>query len=436
MTALRQAVLMSVLFVVILYIATEMSEEAIRWEFETQVESDLLAKLALIKADIEQQGFNPSKYPMTPTELVAYQGNSDHLKQFEPFGLFAQIGHFEDEDLLFGDVEGGMFQGEWLFTSAHVNGYVLTVGVNIEQRQLFYSIIEKVNFYVGIIVSIVILVMGAFFGVSMQRRLWRMSSVLDEVADGNLSVRINPTQSTDDLGSLENKIDSTITQLELLIHRTREFSANIAHDLKTPLSQLRIRLESALIAYDEGEDCSQDIAAALDRSDHIISIFEAFMRISQLEAGTVKARFQDVNLGALIQEVASTYEPVIEDSQRSLIVKISNPCIIKGDRILLFQLLANLIENSLHHTPIGTEIILSARESVLEVSDNGPGIPESEYQKVLQPLYRLEKSRTSSGSGLGLAMVNTIANLHGAKLSLSSVSNNKGLSVQAKFTDL
>ncbi len=295
---------------------------------------------------------------------------------------------------------------------------------------------------VGLLSAGAAVVVGLWFGLRNQRRISAISTVLSKVAEGgDLQARVDPpARNRDDLDALARRVDDTTAQLDALMRQTRDFSANIAHDLKTPLTRLRIRLETALVAELDTGDSAEQIGAALEQTETVIGIFNAFLRIAKLESGgATKAEFvPPLNLADLTAEVTGgAYGPVIEDSGRSLQVDVDVQAQVSGDRVLLIQMLANMIENALRHTPKGTALRLVARDDVLGgLADDGPGIPEAEHDKVLQPLYRLEKSRTTEGAGLGLALVRTIAELHGAQVVLSTdpTTGRGGLFIRAEFT--
>ena len=212
-------------------------------------------------------------------------------------------------------------------------------------------------------------------------------------------------------------------------------SDDIAHDLRTPLTRLRNRLEIARERARTAGDCGPMIEEALAEVDAILETFAALLRIAQIESGTRRAAFGDVNLGQVVAAVAETYAAVAEDRGQQLKVDIDSSTAVQGDQELLTQMIANLIENSIRHCPAGTQITVSlARENgeaVLGVADTGPGIPPSERTKVLQRFYRLEASRTTPGSGYGLALVKAVADLHGASLELTG--NAPGLRVVVRF---
>jgi signal transduction histidine kinase len=171
-------------------------------------------------------------------------------------------------------------------------------------------------------------------------------------------------------------------------------------------------------------------------SDQINATFDALLRIAQIESGSRKSRFAQVNLGAIAEKIAEDFAGVAEDDGMSLKASIAGPVAdVLGDRELLIQLFSNLIENAIRHTPLGTAIQIGVQNGkdhvIASVCDNGLGIPAGEREKVLRRLYRLEGSRTSPGSGLGLSLVKAVAELHGAALRLED--NGPGLRVVLTF---
>ena len=212
-------------------------------------------------------------------------------------------------------------------------------------------------------------------------------------------------------------------------------TSDIAHDLRTPLGRQRQRLESALNNPTTGPECRSVIEAAIDETDTMLKTFEAMLRIAQIEAGARRARFSTVDLSEVAENVADAFAAVAEDEGRRLETAIAPGVPVHGDRELLTQMLANLVENGLRHTPAGT--VLTTRLSKcadrvrLEVSDTGTGVPEEERARVLERFYRLDRSRSTPGSGLGLGLVAAVAKLHGARIALED--NEPGLRVVLEF---
>jgi signal transduction histidine kinase len=201
------------------------------------------------------------------------------------------------------------------------------------------------------------------------------------------------------------------------------------------LARLRQNLETAKVGARSVEEfrCSTD--AAIAETDALLKTFSALLRIAQIESGSRKAGFARVDVSELFELVALTFAAVAEDQGHQLVSDIQGGIAISGDRELLLQLATNLVENAIRHTPSGTKIEFRLQEEmddvIATVVDNGPGIPEQERGKVLRRFYRLEASRTTPGSGLGLALVTAIADLHGARISL--LDHGPGLIVEVRF---
>jgi len=200
---------------------------------------------------------------------------------------------------------------------------------------------------------------------------------------------------------------------------------------------LQMILEAAADKTARGEAVADEMAEAREESLQINETFDALLRIAQIEAGARKARFVDLDLNGVVEAIAEIYAGVAEDDGKSLSAEIvqSTHCLVHGDRDLLTQLFANLVENALRHCPRGTIIKLSVSRQgdriVARIADNGPGIPAQEREKVFQRLYRLDSSRSTPGSGLGLSLVRAIADLHGASVALED--HNPGLAVVVGF---
>ncbi len=279
---------------------------------------------------------------------------------------------------------------------------------------------------------------GLWFALRSQRRMDLISRGLEDVAQGLLDTRIALPGNQDDLSVLASRINTTTDQLARSMEQMRVQSSNIAHDLRTPLARLRANVETSLNALTEqGKAVDADtLSAALDQIDRIVDTFNALLRLSQIESGAGKSAFAPVDLQDLVDHVAVIYAPVVEHHGQSLAINLRDPAQIHGDRDLLIQLLANLIQNALRYGNSGETITLQVQGPVLSVKDQGPGIPFDEREKVLQPLYQLEKARQNEGFGLGLSMVAAISKLHDARLSLSDGDDGSGLAVTLRFPRL
>ena len=274
---------------------------------------------------------------------------------------------------------------------------------------------------------------GAALGVGFLRRIEEINRTTRSIMDGDLSKRVPASGGGDEMDQLAVNLNAMLDRIQALMESLKRVSDDIAHDLRTPLSRLRHRLEAARVkAGSDGEPVIEQSIAELDA---ILETFSALLRISQIEAGARRAAFSDVSLAQIVSTVSDAYAPVAEDRNQRLEAVVASVPSIQGDRELLTQMLANLIENSIRHCPTGVEITVGLAQEqgspILFVADTGPGIPVLEREKVFRRYYRLEASRTTPGSGLGLALVKAVADLHGASVELSD--NLPGLRVTVRF---
>ena len=264
---------------------------------------------------------------------------------------------------------------------------------------------------------------GVTIAMRIQTRLTDAEHTLALVAKGDLAARLPVTRRGDDLDQISEAINLTLSRLGGLVEAMRQVSTDVAHDLRTPLNRLRIRIEAAADKVAPGDPAAEELTAALEESDTINETFSALLRIAQIEGGARREKFAPVDLGEVLESLAEVYAEVAEDAGMTFSARIYQPAVIEGDKELLTQLFANLIENAIRHCAAGTVIVCSvavtAASVVASVTDSGPGIPTAERELVLRRLYRLEKSRTTPGSGLGLSLVKAVADLHEATMTLT-----------------
>lgn len=307
------------------------------------------------------------------------------------------------------------------------------------QAEPFFELRESIMaaFLVGGAVTILLaLVGGVVLSGAFVRRIEEVNRAAAHIMRGNLSERIPERGSDDEFDRLVRNLNAMLDRNEKLMAGLRQVSSDIAHDLRTPLARLRQGLEAARGEPQPVEAYEAALAQAISQSDEILAIFQALLRISQIEAGVQREGFAELDLSAIFTKIVEAYTAVAEDGGRTLCANIAPAVTLRGDAELLTQMLANLVENAVRHTPAGTriEVALAATErgAVGSVADNGPGIPVRAQEKVLQRFYRLEESRTTPGSGLGLALVAAVAELHGIALKLED--NRPGLRVTLDFS--
>jgi len=279
---------------------------------------------------------------------------------------------------------------------------------------------------------------GVFFSVQFMRRIDAITRTCQAIIAGRFNDRIPLRGSGDELDSLSVAINNMLDRISALLDNLRQVSSDVAHDLRTPLTHLRNRLEEARQKSVTTADYAAVVAHAIEDTDHLLAIFAALLRISQIESGSRLAAFSALSMTELLERIYEMYRPVAEDEHHMLLHDIQQDVRIRGDAELLTQLFSNLIENAIRHTPSGARILIGLKvagsSAVAFVADNGPGIPSDEHDKIFRRFYRLTSSRSTPGNGLGLALVAAIANLHHARIELRD--NHPGLRFQTSFERL
>jgi signal transduction histidine kinase len=276
---------------------------------------------------------------------------------------------------------------------------------------------------------------GLLLGRRFMARVDAITQTCERVISGRLNERIPVRGRGDEWDRLARAINEMLDRISSLLENLQQVSSDVAHDLRTPLTRLRNRLEVAREKSTGVVDYSAAISSAIEDTDRLLSLFSALLRISQIEAGTRVQSFAAVDLAARLEHLFQLYLPAAEDCGHVLTRELPHKLTIRGDEELLTQLFSNLIENALGHTPAGTRIRLTVGavngECVASVIDNGPGVAPDELGKVTRRFYRGSSSRSSQGHGLGLSLVAAIAQLHGAKLQL--IDAGPGLRVDLVF---
>jgi len=311
-------------------------------------------------------------------------------------------------------------------------GYRLLVGRDIRDAQRFRTqLVRSLN--IGLALTAALGLVGGFiFSGVIMRRIESISRTCRRIMSGDLSQRVHVPRTSDEFGRLALSINAMLDQIERLMRGMQQVSDNVAHDLRTPLTRLRSRLESALRHMHDPVN-REAIEGAVADADSLLATFAALLRIARAEAGSQR-NFVDLDLVTIIEEVADLYAPLAEDKCLSFISDCKSGLRARGDRNLVAQALANLVDNAIKYTDTGSVTISAAERdgrAVLVVADTGPGIADEYKDKVLERLVRLEQSRTSPGSGLGLSLVSAVAKSH--KIDLILRDNNPGLRVELVF---
>jgi signal transduction histidine kinase len=276
---------------------------------------------------------------------------------------------------------------------------------------------------------------GTIVSMTFLRRIDSIGRTAEAIIEGNIGQRIPLTGSNDDLDRLAATLNRMLDRIGMLMDTLRHVSTDIAHDLRTPLGHLRQVLDDARERAKTPEEYRAAIELAIAKTDATLETFAAILRIAQIESGSRRSGFKRVDLSAIMLNVAQSFAPTAEEQGQTLVTSIAPNEHIFGDRELITQLGANLIDNAIRHTPKGSQIAMRLNTqngaAILEVSDNGAGVPASEREHIFNRFYRGEASRTTPGNGLGLNLVAAVAGLHRATVSV--LDNKPGLKVRVEF---
>lgn len=294
----------------------------------------------------------------------------------------------------------------------------------------------------GLAITVALALLGGWvMSAGVVRRLELVNQVSREIMDGDLSRRVPGTGSGDEFDQLAANLNRMLERIEALMASVRQVSDSIAHDLRTPLARLRQRLElvqrGALTA-----PAATALEAAISDAEELLATFNALLRIARLESGARRAAFAVVDLAAVLADVVELYEPLASDKGQVLASAADSlppggAARVWADRDLLFQALANLVDNAIKYTPAGGHIELAARARdggcEVSVSDSGPGIAPALRARVFERFFRIDDSRATPGNGLGLSLVQAVAQLHGASVELADAGSGSGLRVSLRL---
>ncbi len=319
------------------------------------------------------------------------------------------------------------------------NGLRLMVGRDMTERTNFAQIMEQSLAFA----LAAALILGIIGGVVMSRNLLRRLDAVNRTAatilTGDLSGRVPVSGAGDEFDRLAFNLNTMLDRIQKLIMAMRSVTDNVAHDLRSPLNRLRSRLEITLVGKPDMEEYRTSLQGALEDIDTILQTFNALLSIARIEGRNAIETFEPIDLVAIAEGTVELYEPVAEERGQHLTFHGTTdaaPAMVNGDRHLLMQTAANLVDNAIKYAPEGATIAVGVRVADdgsvrLEVADDGPGIPEEHRHTVLDRFVRLERSRHTSGTGLGLSLVAAVSELHGALLSLED--NKPGLRVVLAF---
>ncbi len=315
------------------------------------------------------------------------------------------------------------------------DGHRLLVGMDVSQQDRFIATFRKATLWGIGLTALIGVLTGSWLSRRLTRRVQGAAETCDAIVGGDLSRRLPVTGSRDEFDMLAQAVNSMVDRLAEKTQVLRATFDSAAHDLRAPLYRLRGRLEDAVRGAGADDSVREGVEASLQELEHVQRTLTTLLQIAQAESAISVANSAAVDLSELAADMADLYEPAARERQLQLSVRTDAECGVRGNRQLLAQVVANLVENSLKYVPAGGHIEVKAERvgagSRLTVADDGPGIPESERTHVLQPFVRLPAAASTAGTGLGLSLVAAIAKLHHAQLALED--NHPGLRVVLDF---
>ncbi len=316
-----------------------------------------------------------------------------------------------------------------------LGGFHVLVGRDLEERERLYGIIRNAGRWSFALVVVLGLVGGFFVSRRVLSRIDAMTGTAQVIMAGDLAGRLPVAGTGDELDRLADAVNAMLDRIVALMHGLSEVSDNIAHDLKTPLTRLRNRCEQALRGPTGEADYRAALEYTIEESDELIRTFDALLMIARAESGHARDNMMEFDAAEIARDVSELYEPLAEEKGLALKVDAAAAAPVRGNRELVSQALANLVDNAIKYAAPSkfngnpAEIVVKAGSEgeriMLSVEDRGPGIPQADRGRVVERFVRLEQSRSEPGSGLGLSLASAVARLHGGELKLED--NHPGL---------
>lgn len=388
------------------------------------------ALIAAINKSIADSSFEDRVYLLADASFAALAGN---LKDWPPH-LSGSTGDGDFTTREWKPAVAGPISVRASFAT-FADGSHLLVGTDVSDLQQFA---RRIYLALGLVI-VLIFVLAIVAGVAVTRRtVGRIESInatSRAIMQSGLGERVPLRGSHDEWDQLAANLNSMLDRIEILMGEVKQATDNVAHDLRTPLTRMRARLEKACTGARNARADQSLIGDAIADLDDVLRMFSSLTRISQIETTTRTSGFGAVDLVEVAEAVVDLYDAAAEDKAVRLKVTGDRPVLITGDRDLLFDALANLVDNAIKHGreagQVTVELDKSDSDAVISVADNGPGIPVDEHRHVFRRFYRLERSRCTPGNGLGLSLVAAVARLHEARIKLFD--NAPGLRVELRL---
>jgi len=402
------------------------TEDTLDSEVSTLREQFEEGGLATLRHAIAERSVGPLRtdetlYILTDSALHPLEGNLSHWPDSQPVrpGWIS----FPVNVTIKGVSEIHQARGAVIdLTVQDVPGHLhLMVGRDLKDAILFRSNILQTLAWASLLTLALGVIGGLFMTRNMLRRVDAVNRTSERIIHGDLTQRVPVSGGGDEFDQLATNLNAMLDQIERLMAGMRQVTDNIAHDLRTPLARLRARLEVTLLEKPDATRYGEVLRQTIVEADTLLGTFNALLSIAEAEAGGRRETLVVVNLEEIARSVAELYEPVADEKGLTLIAALDPGVRVRGDRHLLSQAIANLLDNALKYAPEGN-VTLTVRadgaQARIEVADSGPGVPEDRRELVFDRFFRLEGSRSTPGNGLGLSLVRAVARMHGGSIRL------------------
>tara|TARA_R110002033_G_scaffold5947_6_gene24388 strand:+ start:4230 stop:5591 length:1362 start_codon:yes stop_codon:yes gene_type:complete len=318
-----------------------------------------------------------------------------------------------------------------------IGGMRLVIGEALAPLERVEIIFIRTLMIIGGVLSLAFVALGYLTSRSVQRKLERMGQALRAFAGGDTDARLPVATSNDQVDRIAQTMNAQLDRLSVLMTETRTSAVAISHDLKRPLARALLGMEHALTLAEQGHVPQEALEDSLQELTNLNGIFDAILRIARIDADQGMAQPRDVDLVEVVRDIAETYQVVAEESGQAMTLSLPHvpTLVIQGDARMVAQMLANLLQNAVTHGQDGNQITLSLSDTdqgpALEVADTGPGIAKANQARVFDAFFRAEEARSTDGNGLGLTLVKSVADRHGATVTLAD--NDPGLRVRVVF---
>ncbi|MFK5977787.1 MAG: HAMP domain-containing sensor histidine kinase [Rhizobiaceae bacterium] len=449
-TAIRLSLIYAVIFgllaVAIIFYMTNSTVKIFEAQVETSINAEVLelekvfiaggVNRLVVEMERRSRGPGANLYIVTNPAGVIIAGNVANIQS----GVLDQIG-WTGRPFQYSKFDNN--QSKKYLAIARVveisNGMHFLIGRDISQSETFGKVVKRALIFSLVAMVILGLLTWFFVGRRALKRIDMVSKSTNRILAGDRSERLPLTGGGDEFDRLSSGMNDMLNQINHLDEGLKQVSDNIAHDLKTPITRLRNKAETALAGKMTAAIGRKALAGVVEECDTLIKTFDALLMIARVESGSITAKFTRLNLSEILEDIAELYEPLAEDNALEFRTDIAAGIMVSGNRELLSQAMANLIDNAMKYSTkkkgeqasIQISLQKGAEGALVSVSDNGPGIPEDKRNHVMERFTRLEESRTRPGNGLGLSLVKAVVQLHKGTIVLGD--NQPGLVVTMSF---